>query len=157
MNDDQYKIFGEDTGFLNQLVGGLSDAVFVVNSDIKVVYHNKIFATLFGESGEQLLGKRFGASIGCKGHEKKYPEAICSHCKLRSTMLATITNASDQEKRTVVLEMATGNREELRLIQFKSNFMEYQDKKYAVVVLNDLTHIGNETLEFINKFYEAGE
>lgn len=152
--DNKQSVFEGDTGFLNQLNNALSDAVCVVNKDVEIVYHNAQFAVIFDEPGQQLSGKRFGASIGCRGHEKMYPDGICNNCKLRLSMLAAIITETNQEKETMVLEMQSGAKEELRLIRFRSNFMEYRGEKFAVVLLNDLTDMGNETLEFINRFYE---
>lgn len=152
--DNKQSVFEGDTGFLNQLNNALSDAVCVVNKDVEIVYHNAQFAVIFDEPRQQLSGKRFGASIGCRGHEKMYPDGICNNCKLRLSMLAAIITETNQEKETMVLEMQSGAKEELRLIRFRSNFMEYRGEKFAVVLLNDLTDMGNETLEFINRFYE---
>lgn len=154
--DEKKSDFGADPGFLDQINNALSDAVCVVNKDVEIVYHNNQFASIFGVPGRQLLGKRFGASIGCKGHEKMYPDGICNNCKLRLSMLAAIMSETNQEKESMVLEMQTGSKEELRLIQYRSNFMAYKGEKFAVVLMNDLTDMGNETLEFINRFYEEG-
>lgn len=154
MDRNRYDKYGADAGFLNFVGNALSDAIFVVNKDIEIVYHNREFAKIFNEPDRQLLGKGFGATIGCKGHEKNYPDDICNNCKLRLTLLATIISESNQEKQSVVMEMEPGNKEELRLIQFKSNYLDYKGEKFAVVVLNDLTQMGNETLAFINRFYD---
>lgn len=62
----------------------------------------------------------------------------------------------NQLKQLLVLEMEPGYGEDVRLIQFQSNFMEYRGSRFAVVILLDLTHMGKETLAFINGFYEAG-
>ena len=153
MEENQFSKYSHDSGFLHHISNTLGDAICVVNTDIEIVYHNQEFAIMFGESDKELRGKRFGASIGCSGHEKIVPDGICNNCKLRLSMHAAMMSGANQEKQMMVLEMETGSKEELRLIQFKSNFMEYQGEKFAVVVLNDLTRMGNETLNFINKFY----
>jgi PAS domain-containing protein len=143
-----------NSGFLNIVNNSLCDAVCVVNQNIEVVYYNSVFDELFGGSGDELFGKRFGSSIGCRGHEESYPDGICNRCKLRLSMLATIATESNQEQQSMVLQMSQGSKEEYRLIRFKSNYMEYESRKYAVVLIQDLTDMGNETLEFINRFYE---
>lgn len=154
MEANQFLNLRQDYRFLNNLNNTLGNAVCVVNKDIAIVYYNSEFTEMFGEPGKDLLGERFGASIGCKGHEQMYPGGICNNCKLRLSMLATIMLEADQEKQSIVLQMEAGKKEELRLIQFKSNYMEYAGEKFAVVLMNDLTDMGNETLKFINDFYE---
>jgi len=145
----------QNTGFLSAIFDKLSNAVCVVNADLEVTYFNQKFVEIFGPQGGNIIGKRFGVSIGCKGHENKFSNGICNNCKLRLAMQATIISGQDQEKESIVLEMGDQSVEEVRLIQFQSNYMIHEDKKYAVVILNDLTGMGKETLNFINDFYAA--
>lgn len=156
MHKKQVIDLAEDPGFLGSISNSLSDAVCVVNEDLKIVYYNDEFAQVFGKPGENLTGQRFGVSIGCKGHEQ-FSGGICNNCRLRLSMQAALFTEVNQEKQSIVLEMESGSKEEVRLIQFQSNFMQYKGEKFAVVILNDLTGMGKETLDFINRFYEEGE
>lgn len=155
MSNYKMSVFNDDAGFLSSLGNSLSDALCVVNEDLEVVHHNRVFADVFGKPGRELLGRRFGVSIGCKGHEQ-FSEGICNNCKLRLSMQAAIMTGVNQDKQSLVLEMEPGSREDVRLIQFQSNFMKYRGERYAVIILNDITHMGKETLDFINRFYEEG-
>lgn len=154
MESNQFIEINQDYKFFQNLNNSLCDAICVVNEAVEVVYYNDVFKHLFGGSGEDLFGKRFGFSIGCRGHEDSFPEGICNRCKLRLSMLAAIATGNDQEQQSMVLQMGPDSKEEYRLIRFKSNFMKYDGKKYAVVIIHDLTDMGNETLEFINRFHE---
>lgn len=144
-----------NSSFLQAIFNNLSNAVCVVNADLEIVYFNRKFIEIFGQNSENVIDKRFGASIGCKGHENKFTDGICNNCKLRLSMQAAIISGQDQEKESIVLEMGEQSVEEVRLIQFQSNYLIHEDKKYAVVILNDLTGMGKETLNFINNFYTA--
>lgn len=156
MHKKQVIDFAGDPGFLGSISNSLSDAVCVVNEDLEIVYFNDEFSRVFGKTGENITGQQFGVSIGCKGHEH-FSGGICANCRLRLSMQATLFTETNQEKESIVLEMETGSKEEVRLIQFQSNFMQYRGEKFAVVILNDLTGMGKETLDFINRFYEEGE
>jgi len=145
------------TGFPSAILDKLSNAVCVVNADLEIVYFNHKFVEIFGQRNKNVIGHRFGVSIGCKGHENKFTDGICNNCKLRLSMQAAIISGQDQEKESIVLEMGEQSVEEYRLIQFQSNYLIHEDKKYAVVILNDLTGMGKETLNFINDFYAHNE
>lgn len=150
-------LFSNSVGFLNVLSQSLPQAMCVVNADLELVHFNQKFFEIFGRQGENILGKRFGASISCSGHEQNYPKGICHNCKLKLSMQAAIMTGQDQGKQSIVIEMGEKSEEEIRLIQFQSSYMVYDEKKYALVILDDLTNMGKETLNFINDFYADKE
>ena len=155
MTQNINKPVSEQTGFMHAIFDNLSNVVCVVNADIEIVYFNQKFVETFGKQSEHVIGKRFGVSVGCKGHENNFADGICNNCKLRLSMQAAIISEQNQEKESMVMEMNKESDEEIRLIQFQSNYLMHEDKKYAVVILNDLTNMGKETLKFINEFYAA--
>jgi len=157
MTYDLNNPLSQQTGFLNEILNKLSDAVCVVNADIEIVYFNQKFVEVFGRQRMPVIGGRFGVSIGCKGQENKFDDGICNHCKLQISMQAAIITGQDQVKESIVLEMGEQSDEEFRLIQFQSNHLNFEDKKYALVIFNDLTGMGKETLNFINDFYAENE
>jgi PAS domain-containing protein len=154
LDNNNISEFAGDPDFLKSINNSLTQALCVVNDNLEIEYCNDRFAELFGQNGKNLQGKQFGASIGCKGYEHNYAGAICNNCKLRLSMQAAMVTGQDQENETIVLQMSRSSKEEIMLIQYHSFFLKYADKKFAVVVLNDLTNMGKETLEFINRFYE---
>lgn len=146
-------LYPNDTVFMNAVSESFSTALCVVNANLEVVHFNSLFAELFGREDQDFLGKRFGASISCKGHKNSTHEGICSNCKLRLSMQAAMINRQNQPKESIVIELGSEAGEEVRLLQYESNYMEYSGKHFAVVLLTDLTNMGKETLDFINEFY----
>ncbi|MCF8364195.1 MAG: PAS domain-containing protein [Bacteroidales bacterium] len=148
-----HSMYKNDSGFMSAVSDSLSLAMCVVNSNLEVVHFNHRFAELFGLRNREISGKRFGLTIGCKGHQNNIHEGICSNCKLRLSMQAAIMNRQNQPRESIVIEVGDDAEEGVRLIQYESNFMEYKGNSFAVVLLADLTNMGKETLDFINNFY----
>lgn len=153
MSKNNNSTFQDNAGFLSSVLDKLSDAVCVVNKNIELVYFNQAFVDVFKSDASDLIGKRFGESIGCEGYESGCPEILCDHCKLRSSMQAAIQSKENQKKDFKVLEMSSGSDEEFMLVQFQCNYLQFEGESFSIVVLSNLTDMGKGTLESINSFY----
>jgi len=146
---------------LNSILQNLTDAMVVVDKALKVKYYNPAFAELFNKINETAEDEEFGISIGCKRTkgepENKYARSICANCKLRLSMLAAFRQKCHQEKSSVVLEFEHDENNPFRLLQFQASYMEYSDEPYVILLMNDLTKLGRETLTFIDDFHKKQE
>jgi nitrogen fixation/metabolism regulation signal transduction histidine kinase len=136
--------------FLNAVLNNISSCVMLLDKDMKLQAFNNAIKTIFSNKpNEHLLYKRCGEAIGCAAtveEEKDCGETSkCSSCVLRKCAIMTYADNVAYYKNRLAREFyRTDSSKELRHLQFSSRCVRYDQDRYVMIIVDDLTSIVNQ-------------
>lgn len=133
--------FSDTAGFLDAIFNNISSAVFLVDEENKILASNKAFADFCETDRDSIVDQVFGSVIQCDFHGDNQPcgSAIqCKFCEVRNS-IKKIVGKDNQTVfvKYVRLNQASGR----RYMKFNARSILYNDRKLALIILDDLTEL----------------
>jgi len=144
------------TEFLLEMINHLPDALVLIDSEMKIKLTNHFFREMFAFDDAVNFDEILGQTIRCKdfsGKEHSLSMNInCSHCKLLKSVEKAISTKSQQKQEIIVLQSSKDKNNTLRLIQFQTTYISFENQDFALLKLNDYTQLGKEAVSLISEF-----
>lgn len=142
--------------FLDAVLNNISSCILLLDKDMKLHAFNNAIKTLFSNKpNEHLLYTRCGEAIGCAAtvEEKKDcgTTTKCGTCMLRKCAIMTYADDVAYYKNRLSREFyRTDSEKELRHLQFSTRCIRYDQDRYVIMIVDDLTTVINQE-ELIHK------
>ncbi len=133
----------ESNEFLADLYEHLTTAIFLADSETRLVHFNNSFTTLFHRPEDAILGELCGNAIGCAfpldegtdcGHTSK-----CPSCPLRASIVSAFTAGQSTYGEELEREFVLEGRRIRKKLRFTTKLRSYRGTLYALVLLDDVT------------------
>ncbi|MFX0070023.1 MAG: PAS domain-containing protein [Candidatus Hermodarchaeota archaeon] len=144
--------------FLKYLFNNMPTAVFIVDENVRVQNINKSFTILFQKSDEEVYNELCGNAIGCVFPVKENTDCgktvNCNICKLRKNIVRCLKYKERDLKALITREFFIGEEFVIRHFYITTNYLEFNDVDYVLVMIQDLTELENQRkhLEELNHF-----
>ncbi|MFH1709104.1 MAG: sigma 54-interacting transcriptional regulator [Planctomycetota bacterium] len=130
--------------FLHTMFETVPCSVLVVDTDRRIQAVNNVMVQTFGVDAATAIAKRGGEALGCI-HAHDAPEGCgygeaCTGCEVRRTALEALDGNQVHRHRAQV-ELAGPGRTEGHTLLVSAAPMEYSGRKYAVILLEDITEL----------------
>ena len=138
----QNKFYGDE--FLQSIFDAIPGFVFIVDSDVKLLFWNATARQLVGEQSDRVYLKRGGEAIRCI-HSTEAPEgcgtsAACERCVIRGAVAKALLDKKASRAFTRV-QLCSGEKiDDIYLLVTASPFTHH-NKVYALLILEDVSHV----------------
>jgi len=139
----KHKNFSGKDQIFEKLINIVSDAIFVVNSQYKIVFYNKAFEELFHFNGSIDEDIVFGEALGCRyskeGAFSCGNSDYCEHCLIRKVIKKALSNENlISNGNRVVREIRSQDTKELLHLEFNVNGFLWDNEHYAMLQMRNL-------------------
>ncbi len=133
-----------DSGFLKNLFDAIPSPVFVVDSDMRIIYFNAAASGILHETSAQILMKKGGDALDCV-NARKSPEGCgrseaCKDCVLRNAVYEAIGGDRVFRRKTRMNVQAENGVNEVHFLITTSPF-RYENADYALLILEDISEL----------------
>lgn len=138
----EHPLFSE-TDFLYTLFNAIPSAVFIVDSDARILHVNTAATEMFSGNTSFHM-KRGGDALNCL-HSREVPEGCgkaeaCEECTLRSSVIEAISGGKVYRKKAIVTQNINGMTRDSHFLVTTSPF-QYQGRGYSLLILEDVSEL----------------
>jgi len=126
-----------------RMLQSFGSAVCLLDKDRTVIYANPAFDLLFGLTGTEALGKRFGQGISCHETSLEADRIACSACRFQQGVAEAFKTRSTQPRKTMVMQIESEGETRLRLVVFEVCYFTGQEQEMVAVIFDDITYAGD--------------
>lgn len=137
--------------FLSLILNNINSCVLLLDKDVRLRAFNDSLKTIFSnKKDEHLLYMRCGEAIGCAyqiNEQKDCGETSqCCNCDIRIAALTSYMNNVPVYKERVIRPFMNYNNEiEDKTLQFSTRLFEFEQEKYIVMIIEDITNFAKIT------------
>ena len=135
----------ESNEFLSNLLNNMSSAVFLVDTDVRVINVNRGFKQLFKKSEQEVLNQLCGNAIGCVFPVKEATDCgktyNCDNCELRKALLSCFLGKEDPESILLKREFFIGGEFVKKYFWTTVKYIEHDDLAFSLVMIYDVTEL----------------
>jgi len=139
-----------DAEFLSEMIDHLPNALVLLDHKMKIKFSNRLFNELFNSEQSIQFDEILGQTIRCKdftNDDFSQPRNVnCTHCKLLKSVKQVISTKKTHERETIVLQTLQNEKTVLKLLQFQANYIQFKEQEFVLLIMNDITELGEETL-----------
>ncbi len=137
----------ESSDFLNIVLNNIPSCILFLDKSMMLQAYNDAFKTIFSnKQDEDILYHRCGNVIGCAYAVEEEKECgtttMCQFCSLRESALISYTQHKNIFKQRLDREFYRSDlKKEMKHLQFSSRVFHFQDERYIVLIIDDITHL----------------
>lgn len=137
--------------FLQRIFDAIPAFVFIVDEDVKLHFWNAPARQLVGEEPAKIYMKRGGEALHCIHAMGESPDGcgtatFCRECIIRNSVANAFTDGKTRREFTRLDLWSNGAITEVYLLVTVSPF-HYKDGDYALLLIEDVSHLLDENLE----------
>jgi len=152
-NIDKLEELKNSNNFVNSILQNLNSALFVVDSEARLIGFNDNNNLLFTRAEHEIIGHIFGNTCGC-AYAEKYNSLCgttpkCGDCSIRKTIINCFT--TKEPKRNVPIDHAFINDEvvQKKELMFSTKYIPYNGQDLVLIIVDDITELENQKKEII--------
>ena len=133
----------ESNDLLYAILDNINSAIFLINSETRIISCNRAFTNLFGTAEEDTISSFFGNAMGCaytnNNAHKCGTTSECQHCRLRKNILNPLNNQTRQNKQKLVKEFTQNNQNVTKFLEYTTKQISLNHDQYTLVIIDDNT------------------
>lgn len=153
LNNVSFEFLRASSNFLNLIINDISSCILVLDQNMLLKAFNNPLKTIFSNKpDEHLMYHRCGEAIGCAHTVEEMKDcgstSKCSSCDLRVSAMLSYVNSSNVYKGHITREFyKTNNQKELKHLQYSTRSFYYEQEKYIILIIDDITPLKNPEVE----------
>jgi len=145
LTNESYNFLKNSSSFMSLVLNNINSCVLLLDKDVRLRAFNDALKTIFSnKKDESLLYVKCGEAIGCAYQIEEQKDcgttSRCDSCELRLAALTSYVNNEVVYKKNIVRPFLNYNNEkENKHIQFSTRLFQYNNEKYIMMIIEDMT------------------
>jgi serine phosphatase RsbU (regulator of sigma subunit) len=139
--------------FINSILQNLNSALFVVDSEARLIGFNDNNHLLFTRAEHEIIGHIFGNTCGC-AYAEKYNSLCgttpkCGSCNIRKTIVSCFKTKEPRKNVPIRHTFINDDEENNKELMFSTKYISFKGQDMVLIIVDDITELENQKKEII--------
>lgn len=152
-NIDKLEDLKKSNNFVNSILQNLNSALFVVDSEARLIGFNDNNHLLFTRAEHDIIGHIFGNTCGC-AYAEEYNSLCgttpkCGSCNIRKTIVNCFTTKEPKRNIRIDHPFTKEDIKQRKELMFSTKYIPYNGQDLVLIIVDDITELENQKKEIL--------